>query len=584
MRTLFPYLRGAVLRDIMIDSAQHPLHYRAVSERRLDAPCYPLAPYLQAFFESKLGHSLRGVRIHQGTRADFLNRRFGSIAFAHKEHLYFRRGAFAPETPWGLWLLAHELAHVIQQRGTNARTARSPAALEWEANAAACAVMMGRPAHVEPRAGCPSIQPAVPLLLLLAVAVGVIAWPKDMGPEPKPDGSPPLPVKSLHETGWGFVPVVGSLDQMINGKNLLSQMMGGVFFVLDVSLVGGVAVKGVMFTMTAARKAALQSAAKAAPGAVERLSYEALMKQGAKALSKEEAARMLKDIGGKGATTVVVGAQSGKQGAFHSIIYVVKDGKIYRLHGGLMSRASGGQAMTVEKALAQSWNKGFNSYTVYNAKDLAAKGITDEALSALVNTWGRRAPGMLPAIENVCRARGCAYSQWLLMEQLGLPSATGANRFLPLLMETSRMSGNLGSHYIVNPTGAYAGTALQTFLVGGLAGSVRFAYPAATTDVIPRAVMSLATQQPTTSDAAMAYLPTGVAEQLNGLTQQENSVLMLPTDDLSFDPDAVAFPNNGQIVVDYPNDPVIEQSTSVNACFRLPELGGAKRSAMSPGR
>ena len=47
---------------------------------------------------------------------DDLNRRLGSRAFAFGDHICFAEAAYQPRTEAGLRLLAHELAHVVQQR------------------------------------------------------------------------------------------------------------------------------------------------------------------------------------------------------------------------------------------------------------------------------------------------------------------------------------------------------------------------------------------------------------------------------------------------------------------------------------
>lgn len=120
----------------------------------------PLAPMWRAFLEDAFGCHLKQVRIHDGRKADALNGRRGSLAFARGENIFFRRGTFAPDTAEGLWLLAHELAHVLQQRGSCSShvPAVRAVALEREASAAAGSVLEGRRAIVPPRHGCPSIQ------------------------------------------------------------------------------------------------------------------------------------------------------------------------------------------------------------------------------------------------------------------------------------------------------------------------------------------------------------------------------------------------------------------------------------------
>jgi Domain of unknown function (DUF4157) len=100
------------------------------------------------------GHApdLSDVRIHySGTGA--VCRRLGALAFTVGRDIYIRPDCYAPQTPAGLWLLAHEIAHVVQQRyGRPAamapgRRGAGPAHCphEEEADAAAWAALAGRP-------------------------------------------------------------------------------------------------------------------------------------------------------------------------------------------------------------------------------------------------------------------------------------------------------------------------------------------------------------------------------------------------------------------------------------------------------
>lgn len=69
-----------------------------------------------AFFGSRLGIDATRVRIHDGAEADRAARSVGARAFALGEDLVFARGQYRPEVPEGRRLLAHELAHVAQDR------------------------------------------------------------------------------------------------------------------------------------------------------------------------------------------------------------------------------------------------------------------------------------------------------------------------------------------------------------------------------------------------------------------------------------------------------------------------------------
>jgi hypothetical protein len=69
-----------------------------------------LKPMEQAF-----GADFRRVRVHQDTASDELCRTIAARAFTVRDHIFFRKGEHAGEGSSGRHLLAHELAHVVQQ-------------------------------------------------------------------------------------------------------------------------------------------------------------------------------------------------------------------------------------------------------------------------------------------------------------------------------------------------------------------------------------------------------------------------------------------------------------------------------------
>lgn len=75
----------------------------------------PMAGPLQQRFSSGFGRDLSPVRIHTHSQADEQARRLNARAFTYGQHIYFRQGQFQPDTRRGQWLLAHELAHTLQQ-------------------------------------------------------------------------------------------------------------------------------------------------------------------------------------------------------------------------------------------------------------------------------------------------------------------------------------------------------------------------------------------------------------------------------------------------------------------------------------
>lgn len=79
----------------------------------------PLPRSTRTFFEQRFQRDFGGVRIHPDAQAA---EHLGARAFTAGNDVYFNRGQYAPETAGGRHLLAHELAHVVQQPGRLMRT------------------------------------------------------------------------------------------------------------------------------------------------------------------------------------------------------------------------------------------------------------------------------------------------------------------------------------------------------------------------------------------------------------------------------------------------------------------------------
>ncbi len=65
--------------------------------------------------EAAFGRDFSRVRVHRDGAAAELSHQLSALAFTHGNHVYFGKGKFAPEESSGKRLLAHELAHVVQQ-------------------------------------------------------------------------------------------------------------------------------------------------------------------------------------------------------------------------------------------------------------------------------------------------------------------------------------------------------------------------------------------------------------------------------------------------------------------------------------
>jgi hypothetical protein len=101
----------------------------------------PLESGVQSRMESAFGVAFSGVRLHTGPSATTLSRNLNARAFTVGAHVAFGEGEYQPGTPAGDGLIAHELAHVVQQNGQPAglqsRSDGVSGALEQDADTAA---------------------------------------------------------------------------------------------------------------------------------------------------------------------------------------------------------------------------------------------------------------------------------------------------------------------------------------------------------------------------------------------------------------------------------------------------------------
>jgi hypothetical protein len=130
----------------------------------LGDPGTRLEPATRQFMERGFGHDFSAVRVHTGGRAAESAREVGATAFTLGQNIVFSEGQYAPTAPAGQRLLAHELAHVVQQ-------ARSPAApgeagtigpadhpLEREATTVSQRVLAGGQSATSSVAAVPALQ------------------------------------------------------------------------------------------------------------------------------------------------------------------------------------------------------------------------------------------------------------------------------------------------------------------------------------------------------------------------------------------------------------------------------------------
>jgi len=79
--------------------------------------------------EVRFGQDFSAVRVHAGPDAAVSAEALAAKAFTIGSDILFGSGEFAPETASGRALLAHELAHVVQQQRGGAAPAEAPGRL-----------------------------------------------------------------------------------------------------------------------------------------------------------------------------------------------------------------------------------------------------------------------------------------------------------------------------------------------------------------------------------------------------------------------------------------------------------------------
>ncbi len=99
----------------------------ALVSSTLATPSHPLDAKTRQFAESRLGFDFSRVRVHADLVSAGTAQALNAQAFTVGDHIVFAAGKYAPASRPGMRLLAHELAHVVQQN-TGAVSAR-PGAL-----------------------------------------------------------------------------------------------------------------------------------------------------------------------------------------------------------------------------------------------------------------------------------------------------------------------------------------------------------------------------------------------------------------------------------------------------------------------
>ena len=130
--------------------------WRATQELAAKSQATPLEGSVRARMETRFGAEFGSVRIHADATAAESARSIGAAAYTVGRDIVFGAGRYQPHSAAGQRLLAHELAHVVQQsHGGSA----SPSA-EARADQAADQATQGRPVSTQALGGAPvALQP-----------------------------------------------------------------------------------------------------------------------------------------------------------------------------------------------------------------------------------------------------------------------------------------------------------------------------------------------------------------------------------------------------------------------------------------
>src|SRR5262249_9042873 len=106
---------GLLRAEISAASRSEPLTMPPTVHEALRSPGRPLDTPTRAFMQSRFGHDFTHVLVHTDASAAHATRALNALAYASGRHIVFAAGHYVPATIAGRRLLAHELAHVVQQ-------------------------------------------------------------------------------------------------------------------------------------------------------------------------------------------------------------------------------------------------------------------------------------------------------------------------------------------------------------------------------------------------------------------------------------------------------------------------------------
>lgn len=130
--------------------AKHGDYLPPIVQETLSSPGRPLDSATRAFVEPRFGHDFSNVSVHAGAKATESARAINAAAYTVGNHIVLGSPRSAGDAHGGFHSLAHELAHVVQQRRGGPFSPRAGSgSLEQAADAAASTLTAGEgPVHV----------------------------------------------------------------------------------------------------------------------------------------------------------------------------------------------------------------------------------------------------------------------------------------------------------------------------------------------------------------------------------------------------------------------------------------------------
>jgi Domain of unknown function (DUF4157) len=162
----------------------------------------PLEPATRQHMEHGFGRDFGAIRVHDDARAHDDARSLGALAYAAGDNIVFGEGQYRPQTPAGQALIAHELAHSVQQGGVQMKAdgplpVGADAQLEAQADRAALDVTSGRQASGLSRIAAPAVFRAdTPVVGGPPPPAVTGSAPVAAGPPPVVAGPPPPTVNN----------------------------------------------------------------------------------------------------------------------------------------------------------------------------------------------------------------------------------------------------------------------------------------------------------------------------------------------------------------------------------------------------